>query len=204
MPIRQDASTTPLPARTARSRETFRKPAKRQKEASITSTKKLVITAIFTTIVLSLFLLSAAPCRAQANSPSTDDAYPLGTNALRPWLAPDSDGTGQPAVGDPAASIPAQAKASTASADDAWHFAVSPYLWFPGVHGTVVGPNDNGVGFRASPSDLLSHFRFGLMASRSSPQVVSHVNRHDVDPARGYQGCAAAPGPGAGSDLRHH
>ncbi|MGC2529583.1 MAG: hypothetical protein WA639_17670 [Candidatus Acidiferrum sp.] len=42
---------------------------------------------------------------------------------------------------------------------------MSPYLWFPGVHGTAVGPNDNGLGFRASPSDLLSHFQIGLMGA---------------------------------------
>jgi len=130
------------------------------------STKRLLITAIFTTMVLSPFLFGAAvPCRAQANSASTADAYPLGTNTLKPWLAPDSDATDQPAVGDPAAPALPQAKASTASADDAWHFAVSPYLWFPGVHGTVVNANGNGVGFRASPSDLLSHFQIGLMGA---------------------------------------
>jgi hypothetical protein len=129
------------------------------------STKKLIGKAIFTTLALILFLLSAAPCRAQVNSASTGDAYPLDSSTLRPWLAPDSDATGQPAVGDPAAPVPPQAKASTASADDAWHFAVSPYLWFPGVHGTAVGPNDNGLGFRASPSDLLSHFQIGLMGA---------------------------------------
>jgi hypothetical protein len=127
------------------------------------STKKIVITAIFTTIVLSLFLLSAAPCRAQVNSASTGDAYPLDSSTLRPWLAPDHDATAQPTVGDPAGSPPPQA--SKSSADDAWHFAVSPYLWFPGVHGTAVGPNDNGLGFRASPSDLLSHFQIGLMGA---------------------------------------
>jgi hypothetical protein len=128
------------------------------------STKRLLITAIFTTMVLSLFLLGAtAPCRAQTSSVSPDDAYPLGNNTLKPWVATDSVVTDQPTIGDPAsAPLP---QASQASPDDAWHFAVSPYLWFPGVHGTMVGPNGNGVGFRASPSDLLSHFRFGLMGA---------------------------------------
>jgi hypothetical protein len=40
---------------------------------------------------------------------------------------------------------------------------VSPYLWFPGTHGTAAGPNGRSLSFRASPGDLLSHFRFGLM-----------------------------------------
>jgi outer membrane receptor protein involved in Fe transport len=39
---------------------------------------------------------------------------------------------------------------------------IAPYLWFPGVHGTIGGPNEQ-LGFSASPGDLLSHFRFGLM-----------------------------------------
>jgi hypothetical protein len=47
---------------------------------------------------------------------------------------------------------------------DQWHVSVSPYLWFPGVHGTV-GTNDREVGFHASAIDLLSHFRFGLMGT---------------------------------------
>jgi|GEM_PF-1189593 hypothetical protein len=128
------------------------------------SRKKSVTTTIFAALALGLSLLAAAtPSRAQANSPTTGDAYPLDSSTLRPWLAPDLDA--QPAAGDPAAPVPPQAKASTAGADDAWHFAVSPYLWFAGVHGTAVGPNDNGVGFRASPSDLLSHVQIGLMGA---------------------------------------
>jgi hypothetical protein len=43
-----------------------------------------------------------------------------------------------------------------------WHFAVSPYLWFPGVHGTV-GARGHEASVHASPGDLLSNFRFGLM-----------------------------------------
>jgi hypothetical protein len=54
------------------------------------------------------------------------------------------------------------AQAGTSADDDGWHFAVSPYLWFPGVHGTI-GARGRDVSFKASPGDLLSHFRFGLM-----------------------------------------
>jgi hypothetical protein len=43
-----------------------------------------------------------------------------------------------------------------------WHFAVSPYLWFPGVHGTI-GARGHDASIHESPGDLLSHFRFGLM-----------------------------------------
>jgi hypothetical protein len=51
-----------------------------------------------------------------------------------------------------------------ASQDDQWHLSVSPYLWFPGVHGTV-GVLGRDAGFSASPTDLLSHFRFGVMGA---------------------------------------
>lgn len=47
-------------------------------------------------------------------------------------------------------------------ADPAWQTNLTFYLWFPGVHG-ITGAAGHDVGFRASPSDLLSHFRFGLM-----------------------------------------
>jgi hypothetical protein len=46
--------------------------------------------------------------------------------------------------------------------DNQWHIAVSPYLWFPGVHGTI-GAQGHDIGYSASPGDLLSNFRFGLM-----------------------------------------
>lgn len=51
-----------------------------------------------------------------------------------------------------------------AGQQDQWHFSVSPYLWFPGVHGTM-GTNNREVGVHASAIDLLSHFRFGLMGT---------------------------------------
>lgn len=47
---------------------------------------------------------------------------------------------------------------------DAWHAALTMYLWFPGVHGTL-GNGVRNVDFRASPGDLLSNFRFGLMGA---------------------------------------
>ena len=41
---------------------------------------------------------------------------------------------------------------------------MSPYLWFPGVHGTV-GAGSHDASVHASPGDVLSHFRFGLMGA---------------------------------------
>lgn len=70
---------------------------------------------------------------------------------------PGADASNQPAAGTPAAN-------TAADSDPAWHTNLTLYLWFPGTHGTV-GANGYDVGFRASATDLLSHFRFGLMGA---------------------------------------
>ena len=70
--------------------------------------------------------------------------------------------TDQSLAAAPSASSPAQA--GSASDDDKWHFYASPYLWFPGVHGAV-GGGGRTIGVHASPGDLLSNFRFGLMGA---------------------------------------
>jgi hypothetical protein len=157
------------------------------KDLSMASSKKFVYMTIFTAFTLSLCLFgAAAPCRAQASEVSSDNAYPFDTNALKPWVIPgsevagpvvaDSVSTDQPTIGDPASSPAPQAAKS--APDDGWHFAVSPYLWFPGVHGTAIGPNGNGLGFSASPGDLLSHFQIGLMggATASYKRIVTSLD----------------------------
>lgn len=58
---------------------------------------------------------------------------------------------------------PGPPPASGAAGGD-WHLAVSPYLWFPGIHGTI-GAFDRDANVSVSPIDLLSHFRFGLMGT---------------------------------------
>lgn len=72
----------------------------------------------------------------------------------------------QPAAGD----APPQAAASPAPGnvgtipDDDWHADLAFYLWLAGAHGTI-GNGGHDADFRASPGDLLSHFRFGLMGT---------------------------------------
>jgi len=109
-----------------------------------------------------LLLVAAAPCRAQATD-SADDANLLKTSGTNASAVTPAAVIGQPLVADSAGADPPQG--GTANPDDAWHFAVSPYLWFPGMHGTATGPNGHGLSFRASPGDLLSHFRIGLMGT---------------------------------------
>ena len=53
---------------------------------------------------------------------------------------------------------------TAAVTDGNWHLIVSPYLWFPGVHGTL-GLRERTVSIHASPGDLLSNFRIGLMGT---------------------------------------
>jgi hypothetical protein len=69
---------------------------------------------------------------------------------------------GEPGAPDSSASD--QAAPPAAGPDNQWHLSISPYLWFPGVHGAL-GANDRAVGIHVSAADLLSHFRFGLMGT---------------------------------------
>ena len=58
---------------------------------------------------------------------------------------------------------PSSQKAA-ADEDDSWHFTVAPYLWFPGIHGTV-GALGHDASIHVSGSDVLSYFDFGLMGA---------------------------------------
>ncbi len=111
-------------------------------------------------LLLGLFLLAGAgQCRAQITSPP-QNAYLLKPGEPNAATVPDSVSTDHATAADSSTSVAPQA--GTSADDDGWHFAVSPYLWFPGVHGTI-GALGREVDFKASPGDLLSHFRFGLM-----------------------------------------
>jgi len=54
------------------------------------------------------------------------------------------------------------ATGSAANAEEGWHLAITPYLWFPGVHGTV-GALGHYASVHASAADVLSYFNIGLM-----------------------------------------
>jgi hypothetical protein len=70
------------------------------------------------------------------------------------------------AAADPAGPAAPQAGAvqGATGGDDQWHLSVSPYLWLPGAHGTL-GAFNREAGFKVSPSDLLSHFRLGVLGA---------------------------------------
>src|SRR5271166_6821503 len=62
---------------------------------------------------------------------------------------------------DQTPNAPSSQKAASSS-DDSWHFIVAPYLWFPGLSGTV-GALGHDASVHVSASDVLSNFNFGLM-----------------------------------------
>ncbi len=65
------------------------------------------------------------------------------------------------ATADPQTPTPQKAASSS---DDSWHFIIAPYLWFPGISGTV-GALGHDVSVHATGSDVLSYFNFGLMGA---------------------------------------
>jgi hypothetical protein len=75
----------------------------------------------------------------------------------------DAPAANPPEPGFPQAGS-AQGSTGGTAQDSQWHFSLSPYLYFPGVHGTV-GAFDRDASYRASAADMLSHFRFGVMGA---------------------------------------
>jgi hypothetical protein len=76
------------------------------------------------------------------------------------------------AIGQQAASMTSQDQTAGATGaqtvnptnDDKWHLAISPYLWFAGVHGTI-GARNRSANFEASAGDVLSKLNIGLMGA---------------------------------------
>jgi hypothetical protein len=72
-----------------------------------------------------------------------------------------------------AASVSAQSQTAIATpaqrnspdpADHGWHVDVAPYLWFPGINGTV-GALGHEAGVSVTARNVLSYFDFGLMGA---------------------------------------
>jgi hypothetical protein len=126
------------------------------KEFLLISNKRDTISAIFIAL-----LVAPAPCRAQVAPSAKNVGEPV---AADPNMvnAPVLAAAVQPASSD-AGTTAASAPADTSASAGDWHFAVSPYLWFPGVHGGIGVNGAQIVAIHASAGDLLSHFRFGLM-----------------------------------------
>jgi hypothetical protein len=118
-------------------------------------------TAILGIIFQSIVLFAENTCRAQSVSLSqdkdlsskfehaSDDVFALADTA--------QFSSAGPALADPPHS-------TTAGEDSEWHSDASPYIWLPGVHGTV-GALGRDSSVHATPGDLISNFRFGLMGT---------------------------------------
>jgi hypothetical protein len=128
----------------------------------LSSNQKFAVSAIFSGLLL---LANACPSCAQTTTPPRSADALENTTSSSTTSAANLAATDAATASDtkPAAATPSgDAAASTASESD-WHFTVSPYLWFPGVHGNIADPNGGQIPFSASAGDLLSHFRIGLM-----------------------------------------
>ena len=119
--------------------------------------------------VIATLLLCAPALQAQQDEPFKASVAPQAQEVAHTYLTLASPPaiSGDPLATAPDGPIPAQTQAESsqpATANDRWHVSVTPYIWFPGVHGTV-GALGRDISYSASPGDLLSHFRFGLMGT---------------------------------------
>jgi hypothetical protein len=113
-------------------------------------------------IVLLGGTIGANPCWAQA-TPDQQSSDVLASNDLNSDAMPAPVNANQPSPsngGPTTTATPASPQVGEPTSD--WHFAVSPYLWFPGVHGTI-GALGRDTSVHVTPGDLLSNVRFGLM-----------------------------------------
>jgi hypothetical protein len=124
-----------------------------------------VPSAVCTWVAIGVFsLMIAASCRAQAIA-DQQNIDVLAFDNLDSVTTPLVVIADQPLTSEAestSAATPASPQVGEPTSD--WHFAVSPYLWFPGVHGTI-GALGRDVSVHATPGDLLSNFRFGLMGA---------------------------------------
>jgi hypothetical protein len=121
-------------------------------------------TLLFTPLLALFSLAASPPGRAQAITPAPETAL-LAANNLDRDAASVTDATSETTAADPAAQATGTTTSEpTGKEDDQWHIAVTPFLWVPGVYGTVGYP-DRDLRLHASAGDLISHFRFGLMGT---------------------------------------
>jgi hypothetical protein len=117
-----------------------------------------LVTGLFSFVAAGLCHAQLAPSQHSSVLLASDVGDSIAAPALPFADQPLTSEAELPAVATPA--TPASPQVGEPTSD--WHFAISPYLWLPGVHGTV-GAHGHDVSVHATPGDLLSNFRFGLM-----------------------------------------
>jgi hypothetical protein len=128
--------------------------------------KRFILAFIFAFLVLINASLLPAQEKPQLTANLAPDTaiYDMNLTSAPTLVSADQPAATNPAdPGVPQAGTSQSTPGGTAQ-DDQWHFSVSPYLWLPGVHGTV-GAFGRDVGFKASVGDLLSHFRLGVLGA---------------------------------------
>lgn len=108
-----------------------------------------------------MVLFVANACRAQSPSYTWDENFPSQLDPDPPGLFVLADSAHASCRGPALAGAP---HPNSADDDSEWHFDVSPYIWLPGVHGTV-GALGRDSSVHATVRDLISNFRFGLMGA---------------------------------------
>jgi hypothetical protein len=79
-----------------------------------------------------------------ATQPVSVNAEPLSINVPAPSPQPGASNASEP--------------------NDVWHFAIAPYIWFAGMHGTV-GARGYDTSVHASFSDIFNYLNLGLMVA---------------------------------------
>jgi hypothetical protein len=117
-------------------------------------------------LVLGLLLAVSTGASWAQSRPLQEGISILRMDAPNFGEVPDPDATELPLAPDSQTQSTDKTTSQDTSAvtDGAWHLVVSPYLWFPGVHGTL-GFGGRSASIHASVGDLLSHFRIGLMGT---------------------------------------
>jgi hypothetical protein len=102
------------------------------------SCKCMTAARLFALVIGPCLLAVAGPSRAQTIACQPErSAYVLGTSAVSSGAAAAPVLKGEPPASESEVGSPSPAPASTAPDEVGWHLVASPYLWFPGVHGTV-------------------------------------------------------------------
>jgi hypothetical protein len=131
------------------------------REFLLKPSQRFVASATFLGLLL---FANALSCRAQTASPQRNADALEDNITSSSTAAPAMAGTDLPPAANTemVAPVPSAAASSTAGSDSGWHLMVAPYLWIPWVYGTI-GANGNDARFYATPGELFSHFRFGLL-----------------------------------------
>jgi hypothetical protein len=129
------------------------------------SNRELVVSGVYSS-VLGLFLAVSASASWAQSRPPQEGTSILQMDAPNLGEVPDPDATELPTTPDSQtqSADKTTSQKTAAATDGTWHLIVSPYLWFPGVHGTL-GTGERTASIHASVGDLLSHFRIGLMGT---------------------------------------